>query len=101
MLADTNLKSKWVESTVAAHLKRLYEVGYWRDRYGHEVDFLAQQGESLLPIEVKFRQQMAKSDLKALEKLKAGLILTRIQWDARETFLFIPTALYLLAFPNH
>lgn len=101
VLADPTLKSQWIESAVAAHLKRSYEVGYWQDRYGYEVDFLVQQEDALLPIEVKFREQMAKSDFKALEKLKGGLILTRTRWDVRGAFLFIPTALYLLLLPDH
>jgi len=60
------------------------------------VDFLVQQGESILPIEVKFREQMAKSEFKALEKLQGGLILTRTRWEVRGAFLFVPTAVYLL-----
>jgi hypothetical protein len=55
--SDHEVRGRWVESAVGAHLMNgavdgRYTVHYWRDR-GREVDFVVEQGDRLTAIEVK------------------------------------------------
>jgi predicted AAA+ superfamily ATPase len=54
---DRDYWGRLVESAVGAHLLNgaegtMLEIYYWRDR-GHEVDFVLQSGERIVPVEVK------------------------------------------------
>ncbi len=40
---------------------------FWRDSYGHEVDFIRLEEGQPLPIEVKFKEKIEKRDLKNLQ----------------------------------
>ena len=39
---------------------------FWRDAYKHEVDFVEVENSEIIPIEVKYRNQFSKKDLKNL-----------------------------------
>ena len=96
-LADPIARSKLVEGVVGSHLKRAHpRVGYWRDRYGNEVDFVSETPQGIEPVEVKFREQMGPKDFRALQKLGRGMVLTRTRFERRDDFLLVPTALYVL-----
>jgi predicted AAA+ superfamily ATPase len=45
-------------------------VYFWRDKQGHEVDFLVEVGEKILPIEVKSGQTLNESFFIALDQWK-------------------------------
>jgi hypothetical protein len=59
---------KRVESIVARHLYSL-NPGYYHNKW--EVDFIVQQNDHILPIEVKFREQVGAQDLAGLNALQA------------------------------
>ena len=50
--------------------RRLY---YWRDRAGHEVDFLLEQHGKLVALEIKSSSQVSSSDASGIHALKAVL----------------------------
>jgi len=92
-----------VETVVLRHLLK-YEAYYWKNYY--EVDFVISIENRILPVEVKYKSQIDKADLKGvlkfMEKFKAkeGMVVTkdlfeRQKVDDRE-ILFIPAWLFLL-----
>ena len=81
-------------------------VNYWLDEFGKEIDIILENDGAILPIEVKFKNQIIKKDLQVVKKflkqfgLKKGIIITKDLLDkqiieAKET-LFIPAWLFLL-----
>ncbi len=80
-------------------------LSFWRQGE-KEIDFIISRGESLLPVEVKFSNNINPKDLTALinyigkKKLKYGVVVTRNKIDKREvngeTLYFIPYYLVLL-----
>jgi len=53
---------------------------FWRDPYQHEIDFVALQNGEIIPIEVKYKKEITRKDLKNLVlflkkfKLKKGIL---------------------------
>mgnify|MGYP001566820271 CR=1 FL=1 len=82
------------------------ELYYWIDEYDKEVDCIL-ASQQVLPIEVKYRNQISKSDLtgimKFMEKFKLakGIIVTKdiLKEENIENkqIIFIPAWLFLLA----
>jgi len=77
----------WVETLCFQHAKNFDDrVDFWRTPQKEEVD-LVLNGPPLLPIEVKYRNQIATSDQKSLKKfmelhsLSEGIIITKNQLD--------------------
>ncbi len=63
-----------VETWVATELRRLifledmrYQLYYWRTYAGKEVDFLLEQGERVVAIEVKWSHRFERSDLSGIK----------------------------------
>ncbi len=62
------------ETWAASELKKIISVGdiryqlyYWRTYTGREVDFLIEQGERIVAIEIKWTQNLGESDLSGLK----------------------------------
>ena len=75
---------------VAAHLLRNFEhrlfegfgsiekVFYWRSAKGKEVDFVVLHGESLFPVEVKYRNSISRSDYTTMKRsFGKGILVTK------------------------
>jgi predicted AAA+ superfamily ATPase len=70
----------WLEQTIYQTLqswraldpanRRLY---YWRDRAGHEVDFLLEQNDKLVAMEIKSSSQVSPSDISSILAFKSVL----------------------------
>ncbi len=97
---DEGLK---IETAVYNCLRRNQELFYWKDN--HEVDVIVEQ-ESLTPVEVKFKEELRKSDLKGLFEfmdeygVDRGVVVSRDRWKIKtygeKEVTFIPAWLFLL-----
>lgn len=98
-----------VEGAVAAHLIRNFEnrlfegfgsmenVFYWRSVKGNEVDFVVLHGQSLVPVEVKFRSSISRSDYSTMKRsFGKGILVTRNTFLLDEEVVGIPAPLFLL-----
>lgn len=62
---------------------------FWRDVYKHEVDFVEVNNEAIVPIEVKYRNEVLANELKNLSffakrfSVKKGLVLTKTFTEQR------------------
>ncbi len=69
--ADRSFWGHIVESAVGAHLYNTRatatKIHFWRDKKGHEVDFVIQRGPHLVGVEVKSGRMRSRSGLDAFE----------------------------------
>jgi uncharacterized protein len=83
-LTDFSENGKLAENVVIS--LRDYRF-FWRDAYGHEVDFVDVKNEKIIPIEVKYRNNLSSNMLNNLEiflnkfKIKEGVILGKVVKD--------------------
>jgi predicted AAA+ superfamily ATPase len=72
----------FIETAVFNKLSELTEVYFWRER-NKEVDFILSFPEGLLPVEVKFQEKVAASEISSLlkfcarRKVKQAVIITK------------------------
>lgn len=91
---------------VAEHLVRLVQEAHPSDTLSHrervmhhrskgtgkEVDFVVRQGRELLPIEVKYRGGVDRSDLGELFGLRRGLLITMDRFESYNGYVMLPAA---------
>jgi len=95
---------KVVETVVANHL-RCREIFYWRNQH-YEVDFILKHGKTLLPIEVKNKEEIKPGDIRGvihfleMTDQKLGIVVSKALLQEREIcgkrIMFIPAWLFLL-----
>jgi predicted AAA+ superfamily ATPase len=96
-LNDPSIKGELVENLVGSFLWRRGDMPcYWHDRSQNEIDFLIHEGNRPFGVEVKFREQISGKELKALEKFRNGVVLTKRRLEPGDPFPFVPVCLYLL-----
>jgi len=90
------------ETLVFNHLnKEEKKISFWR-KGDFEVDFVVDKFGFILPIEVKFRKNIAQDDLKGIKKfigqykLNGGIVVTDSLLDYQKGIIFIPLWLFLL-----
>ncbi len=97
-----------VETTVYNHLKRYYDINYWKNDREVDiivVDDLSDKFEKILPIEVKYKEDIRESDLKGLvefaekEDIDKSIVVTKNSLKKEnigdlEVF-YVPTWLFL------
>lgn len=104
---------KLVETIVFNHCIRLRfsltegtekDVFYWREN-GNEIDIIFECKKHVLPIEVKYRNRIEKSDLKAIynfvknnNKAPFGFVVTvdKLEYDKESKIIYVPLWLFLL-----
>ena len=116
LLDNTENKSKVVEQTVANHCIRMaynmaskkigfsYQssVFYWKSKNSKEVDFVVRDNDSLIPIEVKYQNQIRTDDLHGLidfkkaTKTDKGIIITKNELRVENEAVLVPASLFLL-----
>ena len=116
LLDDAGFKGRLVEQTVANHCVRMafdmvrkkigfdYQssVFYWKSKNKREVDFVVRDGDSLIPIEVKYQNNIKKDDFyglidfKKATKTKRGIIITKNDLRVENEAVLIPASLFLL-----
>ena len=115
-LDNLKIKSKFVEQVVADHCIRMafnmaskktgfsYQssVFYWKSKTSREVDFVVRDNESLIPIEVKYQNQIKRNDLYGLIDFKKatntdrGIVITKNELRIEDEAILIPASLFLL-----
>ncbi len=79
-----------VESTVASHLARKYDVFYWKNR--REINVVVREKTGLLGIEVKYREKPAASKI-VVGRIKDTVFLSKNSYSSSP--LIIPASLFL------
>ena len=113
VLQDGNELGKLVETVVLNHCIRLKfsltggtgsDAFYWREN-GDEIDIIFECKKHVLPIEVKYRNRIEKSDLKAIynfvknnNKAPFGFVVTvdKLEYDKESKIIYVPLWLFLL-----
>jgi len=93
------------ETLVFNHLRKEEEkkISFWRQE-GKEVDFVLDSGDFILPIEVKYKENISPLDLKGLRKflatfgLEGGVVITKSLFDfvPNEKIFLLPLWFFLL-----
>ena len=116
LLDDSEFKSKIVEQVVADHCIRMafnmaskkagfsYQssVFYWQGKASREVDFVVRVNDVLIPIEVKYQNQIKKDDLYGIidfnktTKTNRGIIITKNELRVEDDAVLIPASLFLM-----
>jgi predicted AAA+ superfamily ATPase len=114
-LSKTENKSKLVECVVGNHISRfmfnlhpssLYDpsnfVFYWTNK-SKEVDFVIEMNDQFLPIEVKYSDNIGKSDAKGIEHFiktgcssPCGIITSRNRLEVKNKYVIVPLSILLL-----
>jgi len=100
-------KTKIVENLVFLHIFSLKKrelfpkVFYWLDRSRNEVDMVVTLKNEIVPIEVKYSNEIGKRDLKGLVRFceefdTRGIVVTKDILKEDGNILFIPAWLFLL-----
>ncbi|MEM4721134.1 MAG: ATP-binding protein [Candidatus Methanomethylicaceae archaeon] len=79
-----------VESVVAAHLARKFNIGYWKN--SSEVDIMVLHDEKIVGIEVKYRKKAEAARLK-LGRMKHMITLSIDRFEDQP--LIVPTSIFL------
>jgi uncharacterized protein len=94
-IENPQISSYLVEACVATHYRRYYPTYYIKG--DGEVDIAYIKNKRFWPVEVKWTQQIQKSELKQLAKYKNGIVLTkRKEPMSLDPFPTIPVPLALL-----
>lgn len=101
-ILNTEVAGHLVEATIANNLEK---ISFWRTPQKDEVDIVAEQN-GLMPIEVKYRGQISRKDVKSLLKfmkkfnIEKGTVITKELLEKKsfkeKRVLFIPAWLFLL-----
>ena len=109
-------KGRIIEQVVASHCIRLafnlssnktgfshpLSVFYWQSKNSRELDFVVRDNDSLIPIEVKYQNQIKKDDLYSIIDFKKstrtnrGIVITKDQLTVNNEAALIPANLFLL-----
>jgi len=110
VIQDGNELGKLAETIVFNHCLRLKfaltgkampDMFYWREN-DEEIDIILDCMEHVLPVEVKYRNRIDKSDIKAIRdfvengQAPFGIVVTADKLDKNGKLIFIPLWLFLL-----
>jgi len=115
-LDSPETKSKITGQVVADHCLRMAfsmtsnkmgfshrsSVFYWKSKTSREVDFVVRDNDTLIPIEVKYQNQIKRDDLyglidfKKATKIDRGFIITKNKLQVENGMVLIPASLFLL-----
>ena len=116
MLQDSVTASKYVENVIADHSVRLAfnlsnfktsfdykeSVSYWAGKEGREVDFIVYANDLIIPIEVKYQNNIGRKDLQGIIDFKKvsgvskALMLTKHDLSIHNECTMIPVPLFLI-----
>jgi len=94
-LTDPGLAERLIEAMVIEHAARLFNerVYYWQNRV--EVDLAVKAPLGLVPIEVKFQDQIGRYDAKPLKQMGGGILVSRDAFLLLDGIPVLPAALFL------
>jgi len=101
-------KNMLVEKILGQYVETIFAGEFfWRDKQKNEVDVIL-KNKTLMPVEIKYQNQIAPSDMKGLLKfmekfkLEKGIVVTKNLLEKKATdkkeIMFIPAWLFLCAF---
>lgn len=94
-ISDTEKVSSLVESVIINHSFRNAPTFYIKGK--GEIDLVEVQNKKILPIEIKWRNQIRSSDLKEIQRFSNGIITTKSTfWGKRGDLNYIPVPVFLL-----
>jgi len=103
VLGYSDIMGRYIESLIVTSLKHRYKrVSFWRTPQKEEVDIVMEKNKEIIPIEVKYRNQITKKDVKSLRKfmkkfkVKRGIVITKDMLKEEKDILYIPAWLFLL-----
>ncbi len=105
VLNNEEFIGKLAETQVYNELSKISNVYFWRDKAKHEIDIII-KNKTILPIEVKYRREIGKEQIKNTEffikknQLKRGIIITKDIFKKQEKIEFIPLWLFLTGIDN-
>ena len=84
-----------VEDIVGSHLLRICdEMYFYRDKKG-EIDFLCRIGSELIPVEVKWQNEIIESDALHMRKFKKGFLITKDKFAIYGNVIAVPAFVFL------
>lgn len=95
-------RGRMAESAVFNHLRKFGQTFYWRDASGHEVDFILKRGQDIIPVEVKYQDEIRAEDLRGVTRFCARfrtgkpVIVTKNTLEERKDASLVPLWLFLL-----
>lgn len=100
-------KTKIVENLVFSHIlylkkKELFpKIFYWLDKGRNEVDIVFTFKNEVIPVEVKYTNEIGKKDIKGLVKFceefeSKGIVVTKDLLKKEENIIFIPAWVFLM-----
>lgn len=112
---ETNIKPRIAEQTAAGHITRLafnisrnkimynnqLSVFYWSSRNNNEIDFAVRSGDSIIPIEIKYKNRIRTEDMYGMIDMRkaggapGGLVLTRDEIGCKGGNVLVPLAVFL------
>ena len=109
LVQTTDGKSFLAECICGDHLSRLSynfapsdlfdqtnSVFYVSTTRGETIDFIARLGEELVPVEVKYQNQINGDDYNAIKKFKHGILATKKTFETKGQHVAIPLPILLL-----
>ncbi len=108
-LIDENLQGMIVEGIVLSHLLMHREIPYTRegrtflwyhyDRSGKEIDAVMRIADKYLGVEVKYRTNVDKRDLRKIDSIQDYLLLSKDDIEVESNVLIAPVDLFLSLLP--
>ena len=100
-------KTKIVENLVFSHVLSLKKrdlfpkIFYWMDKVKNEVDIVFTLDGKIIPIEVKYTNEIVRKDIKGLIKFcgifkTQGIVITKDLLKKEENIIYIPAWIFLL-----
>lgn len=95
-----------IESMVATHLFRFKDANHYYYREKHEIDLVLERDKKLFPVEVKYKEDISKKDLKGIVtfsqrfKTEKAIVVTRDIFKEDKLngnrVIFIPARIFML-----
>jgi predicted AAA+ superfamily ATPase len=82
-----------VESVVASHMARKYDIGYWKD--SKKIDIVALENRNLIGIEIKYKKRVEASRAR-IGKIEYTITLSKDQYNDEP--LIVPVSVFLALF---
>ena len=104
LLVESAIDSNILTIKEFRRLLEIKNITYFRDRQKHEVDIVLEMDGVIVPIEVKYQNQIYNHDLKNLlyfmdvHDLIFGVVVTKNLFEQRGNILCIPAWMFLLIF---
>jgi predicted AAA+ superfamily ATPase len=95
IFSEKRSESAIVEDIIGSHLLRISDhLHFYRDKRG-EIDFLCEIGDQLIPVEVKWQNEVTKSDALHMRKFGKGFLITKDKFAVFGDVIAVPAFVFL------